>query len=188
MTRDLNLLQLICSLDQQVQISHYLIPLKSSSQRTIHGLSSSMFNQRPSQTSIDGTRYGECKITTGYFPSSSYSKTGNGHVGDAVLDANELKGQFEDRGRCAETQVQQLVQRYAILVNQSPNDEHLKTIYQLSDEQLEKSAKGRLKQRLKRTTDVIEWWNKQYSAVTTIQKRFERRCSFARITFIGELF
>lgn len=115
------------------------------------------------------------KSRLGIFLLHLNQKTGNGHVRDALIDANELKKQFEDRGvGVTETQVQQLVQRYAILVNKTPNDEHLKTMYQLSDEQLEKSAKGRLKQRLKHATDVIEWWNKQYSAVTTIQKRFEK--------------
>ena len=82
-----------------------------------------------------------------------------------------------------EEQIQQMIQRYAILVNSTPSDENLKTMYQLSDEQLEKSAKGRLKLRLKHAMDVIDWWNKQYSAVTTLQKRFEKRdCSFEPIT------
>ena len=73
-----------------------------------------------------------------------------------------------------EEQIQQMIQRYAILVNSTPSDENLKTMYQLSDEQLEKSAKPRLKLRLKHAMDVIDWWNKQYSTVTTLQKRFEK--------------
>ena len=115
------------------------------------------------------------KSRLGIFLLHLNQKTADGHVKDAVLDVNELHTQFENKGvGVPETQVLQMIQRYAILVNPTPNDENLKTMYQLSDEQLENSAKGRLKKRLSNATDVIDWWNKQYSAVTTLQKRFEK--------------
>ncbi|MDA8839469.1 helicase-related protein, partial [Candidatus Poseidonia alphae] len=115
------------------------------------------------------------KSRLGIFLLHLNEKTSDGHVKDAILDVGELKMQFDGKGvGVSEVQVQQMVQRYAILVNAALDDEHLKTMYQLSDEQLEKSAKGRLKLRLKHATDVIDWWNKQYSAVTTLQKRFEK--------------
>ena len=71
MTRDLNLLQLIPrSLDQQVQILHHLMLLKNSSQEQSLGCLQTCSNERPSQTIIDGARYGKCKNATWYFSPS----------------------------------------------------------------------------------------------------------------------
>lgn len=124
------------------------------------------------------------KMRLGIFLLHLNVKTGNGHVKDATLDVEELKTQFQNRGvGVPEAQIQQMIQRYAILVNSTPSDENLKTMYQLSDEQLEKSAKGRLKLRLKHAMDVIDWWNKQYSAVTTLQKRFEKARMLLRTNY-----
>jgi len=115
------------------------------------------------------------KSRLGIFLLHLNQKTGDGHVKDAVLNVSELITQFENKGvGVPETQVQQIIERYAILVKSTHNDEDLKTMYQLSDSGLENSAKGRLKLRLIHATDVIDWWNKQYSAVTTFQKRFEK--------------
>ena len=61
------------------------------------------------------------KMRLGIFLLHLNVKTGNGHVKDATLDVEELKTQFQNRGvGVPEEQIQQMIQRYAILVNSNP--------------------------------------------------------------------